>query len=193
MTKAELRQIYREKRRRLTALELDRKSRSVAHSLFSSLNIGSTDTIHCFISIHRLHEIDTSMIFRRLWSDFPAVRTLAPQIETATGELLSISVTAETSLLPGGFGINEPAGLTTVPPTDIDIAIIPLLCFDREGHRVGYGKGFYDRFLSTCRSDCTKVGLSHFAPIDKISDAGPHDIPLDICFTADGAYAFNPV
>jgi 5-formyltetrahydrofolate cyclo-ligase len=55
--------------------------------------------------------------------------------------------------------------------------------FDRRGFRVGYGKGFYDKFLSECRADCLKIGLSYFEPIDEISDAQNFDVRLDCCIT----------
>ena len=58
------------------------------------------------------------------------------------------------------YGIPEPIGGVTVDEKDIDIVFIPLLAFDELGNRVGYGKGYYDRFLSKCRKDVLKIGLS---------------------------------
>jgi 5-formyltetrahydrofolate cyclo-ligase len=69
--------------------------------------------------------------------------------------------------------------------------IVPLLCFDRRGHRVGYGKGFYDRYLQKCRPDCIKAGLSFFDPVDLIDDTYADDIPLDICVTPSETFRFN--
>ena len=68
---------------------------------------------------------------------------------------------------------------------------MPLLCFDAAGHRVGYGKGFYDKFLSKCRPDCTKIGLSYFPPVEAIAATGGHDIMLDICVTPEKTYQFD--
>ncbi|MDQ3180555.1 MAG: 5-formyltetrahydrofolate cyclo-ligase, partial [Acidobacteriota bacterium] len=67
----------------------------------------------------------------------------------------------------------------------IDIVLVPLLCFDRKGFRVGYGKGFYDRFLKNCRTDCLKIGLSYFAPIKEISDVQDFDVRLDFSITPE--------
>jgi len=68
--------------------------------------------------------------------------------------------------------------------------LVPLLSFDKKGFRVGYGKGFYDRFLMQCKSDCIKIGLSYFDPIDVIDDADEFDVPLDFCITPQKVYVF---
>jgi len=73
----------------------------------------------------------------------------------------------------------------------IDIALVPLLCFDLIGHRVGYGGGYYDKFLAACRPDCKKVGLSVFDPVESISDIEPHDVRLDFAITPDRLWKFN--
>jgi 5-formyltetrahydrofolate cyclo-ligase len=67
---------------------------------------------------------------------------------------------------------------------------IPLLAFDKSGHRVGYGAGYYDRFLSKCKPDCLKVGLSFFEPVDEISDADEFDVKLNHCVTPSKIWTF---
>ena len=67
---------------------------------------------------------------------------------------------------------------------------VPLLAFDVAGHRTGYGKGFYDRFLAQCRPDVIKIGLSFFEAEGKISDVSTTDIVLDYCITPDKVYTF---
>ena len=66
----------------------------------------------------------------------------------------------------------------------------PLLIFDNQGHRVGYGKGYYDRFLVKCSRETIKVGLSYFNPIERIEDIQIHDIPIDYGITRDRIYRF---
>jgi 5-formyltetrahydrofolate cyclo-ligase len=68
--------------------------------------------------------------------------------------------------------------------------LIPLLAFDRKGHRVGYGKGYYDRFLRTCRKDVVKIGFSYFDPVEKIEDASRYDVRLNYCITPNDIYRF---
>jgi 5-formyltetrahydrofolate cyclo-ligase len=63
------------------------------------------------------------------------------------------------------------------------VVFVPLLAFDKKGHRVGYGKGFYDRFLSDCKPETIKIGLSFFEAEESISAILPSDIRLDFCVT----------
>ena len=68
------------------------------------------------------------------------------------------------------------------------MVLTPGLCFDSDGHRVGYGKGFYDRFLKKCRSNCVKVGLNHFDLVDTIEDVHQGDVRVDAVVTPDGVF-----
>ena len=70
------------------------------------------------------------------------------------------------------------------------MVFVPLLVFDQHGHRVGYGKGYYDRFLDQCSESTLKVGLTFFDPVTKIEDIETHDISLDFALTPERIYAF---
>jgi 5-formyltetrahydrofolate cyclo-ligase len=89
------------------------------------------------------------------------------------------------------YDIPEPIHGKIVPALEIDAVFIPLLGFDVNGNRVGYGKGFYDRFLSECRPDVVKIGLSFFDPVEKINDLNKYDIPLDLCITPGKIWDFR--
>ena len=67
---------------------------------------------------------------------------------------------------------------------------IPLLAFDQTGHRVGYGKGFYDLFLKNCKPETLKIGLSFFSAENEISDVFESDVKLDYCVTPKMIYRF---
>ena len=75
-------------------------------------------------------------------------------------------------------------------PTDLDLIFVPLLICDEQGFRVGYGKGFYDKFLAQCKSDAITLGFNYFSPIDKIQDTDEYDIPLNYCITPEHIYEF---
>ena len=72
----------------------------------------------------------------------------------------------------------------------IEVVFVPLLTFDRQGHRVGYGKGYYDRFLAQCYNSTLRIGLSFFDPVTKIEDVDAHDIALDFAITPREVYTF---
>ena len=88
------------------------------------------------------------------------------------------------------YNIPEPLDTEIADPTSIDLVITPLLTFDTKGNRVGYGKGYFDRYLKECHDDCIKVGFSYFDPIDSIDDANEFDVPLDFCITPQRTYVF---
>ena len=73
----------------------------------------------------------------------------------------------------------------------IDIIFIPLSIFDLSGHRVGYGKGYYDRFLKSLNSNTVKIGLSLFEPVEEIIDINNDDVSMDICVTPNSIYDFK--
>ena len=88
------------------------------------------------------------------------------------------------------FGIREPISSIQNDPDILEVIIIPLLIFDRNGNRVGYGGGYYDRFLANTGISVLKIGLSLFDPVDKIEDIENHDISLDYIITPKQVYNF---
>ena len=97
---------------------------------------------------------------------------------------------ADTIFQANDINILEPLESEVVDPQHIDLVLVPMLICDVKGSRVGYGKGYYDRYLSRCKPSCIKVGLSYFEPVARISDADEFDVPLDFCITPQKAYVF---
>ena len=95
------------------------------------------------------------------------------------------------ALSKGAFGLLEPKGGLTASVADLDLMVVPGVAFDRTGHRLGYGKGFYDRFLGLCKSDVIKLGLSYFEPINNLTDCNESDLPLSSCITPTQYYFFD--
>jgi 5-formyltetrahydrofolate cyclo-ligase len=190
MKKSELRHIYLEKRRALSPERHSEKSRQIAQRFFREIDLSSRHAIDCFISMAHTGEVETRLIFNGFWRRFPEIETFAPRIGETTGVLEAVRYTSSTKLEPNKWSIPEPIDGDIVDPAAIDLVVVPLLCFDSRGHRVGYGKGFYDRFLKECRPDCVRVGLSFFPPIEQIDDVHAGDIPLDVCITPDETYRF---
>ena len=185
MTKSELRKIYLAKQTSLLREERTRKSQKIADRFFETFNLSEIDLLHCFIAIEKFNEIDTTLIFRRLWEEFPHITTVVPRVDFKTGEMQNLKFTSDTELVENVWKIHEPSHDEFIETDKLDMILVPLLCFDNVGHRVGHGKGFYDKFLSRCRRDCIKVGLSYFEPVEEISDVNELDVKLDFCVTPD--------
>lgn len=179
MTKSELRKSYLARQRGLSPAERTEKSGRIAENLFANFNLTSIAVLHCFIPIERFNEVDTTFIFHGLWGQFPRLQTVVPRVNFETGAMESVSYTAETELEQNRWSIHEPSHDEIVEPGLIDMVLTPGLAYDLTGHRIGYGKGFYDRFLSRCRPDCLKIGLSYFEPVDAIDDTHEGDVRLD--------------
>lgn len=183
MTKSELRKIYLAERKNLSPVEKKQKSERIGERFFANFDLTKTKFLHGFLPIEKFDEIYTKPIFERVWREFSHVETLVPRIDFTTNEIENLTFTSETELARNAWQIDEPARGERIEPEKIDLVLVPLLCFDERGFRVGYGRGFYDRFLKNCRADCLKIGLSYFAPVAEISDAEDFDVKLDFFVT----------
>lgn len=188
MKKAELRKIYLEKRKVLSADEVSTESKKICDALFANFDFKKINYLHCFLSIKKFNEIETRLIFEKVWKDFPHIKTVVPRINKEKDLLESVEFSPKTKLERNSWGIAEPVQKETIESRLIDAVLVPLLCFDESGFRVGYGKGYYDKFLKDCRDDCLKIGLSQFPPIPQIEDTHEFDIPLDYCITPEKIY-----
>ena len=165
-------------------------SSQIAERFFNEVDLAAVRALNTFIRIAKFNEFDTSMIYYRIWHERRGVATSAPVTDRETGELEARYFDEATVLSENDWGIREPAGTERADPRAIDLVIVPLLCFDEGGHRVGYGKGYYDRFLARCRPDCLKLGVSLFPPVAAIDDIHEADVPLDLCITPERTYRF---
>jgi len=181
-----LRSHYKKKRFSLTKQEVDDLSQRVCKQL-DKLNIWKLKHYHIFISILKYNELDTSSIINKLKSEQKII--IVPKI--SNNELVHIAINDETKFGLNEYGIKEPNDGNHFIIENLDIIFIPLLAFDLEGHRVGYGKGYYDRFLKLTNNSTLKIGLSFFDPINKILDIDDNDVKLDYCVTPKQVHKFN--
>lgn len=178
MKKAEIRKIVLAQRTQLAEKEFLDRSQRVIETLAPLLTPGKT--IASFKAIPHRNEISLDSLEGKF--AFPRV------ISAAEG---SMEMAFSKTFANSAWGIPEPVGGTVVKPTDLDIILLPLLAFDLKGNRVGYGKGFYDRYLLHCRPNCIKIGISLFDPVDLIEEVESHDIPLDIAICPAKMYDFR--
>lgn len=189
MNKSELRNKYKEKRKALPATVVDELSMELANRAIKA-PVWSHTRYHIFLPIARQREIDTSYLLTVLQGKDKDV--VISRSDFNSGTMRHFLLTDSTVIKVNNFGIPEPESGLQVQSEDLDVIFIPLLAYDQKGNRVGYGKGFYDRFLSACRPEVMKVGLSFFPPEVHISDVSEDDIPLDMCITPEKIYDFRP-
>jgi len=190
MNKRELRQLYLEKRRTLSAADVKEKSLQIAERFFEEFDLEKINYFHGFLPIEKFNEIDTRLIFHRIWFEFAHIETAVPRVNFEKDVLESLKFTPVTELVLNAWMIHEPSHNELFVCDKFDLILVPLLAYDREGERVGYGKGYYDKFLKNCRAGCLKVGLSYFPPEEKIADISEFDVKLDYCLTPNETFKF---
>lgn len=196
MMKSALRREFLAQRRALAPAEVQRRSKLIAGHFFDYFaNEGLADepaVVHSFLPIRRQNEVDTWPIISCFWAQFAQYTISVPVVNSVTREMTHYTILPETPLVESKLGIPEPV-LQERQRTDlrlVNIVLVPLLAFDWQGHRVGYGGGYYDRFLAEDVPHSRKVGLSLFEPIDSISDVEATDVRLDACITPTRVHRF---
>ena len=186
MLKKELRLNYIQSRKNTSPQALSSASLVISNRILD-LPIWSYEFYHLFMPISEKREVDTTYILSVLQGKDKNV--VIPKV-VGERDMEHYLLTDSTVFRLNQWHIPEPAGGLQVSPEKIDVVFLPLLAFDLSGHRVGYGKGFYDAFLSQCRSDVIKVGVSLFEAEEKITDVDPTDVAMDYCVTPERIYTF---
>jgi 5-formyltetrahydrofolate cyclo-ligase len=191
MKKSELRKLYLSKRRAISAEEMAIKSKQITDLFFQNFELSTVKNLHIFLPIIKYNEINTWLIIKHLQQYFPAINIVIPKIISENSKLENY-VFDEKNLIENLWGILEPSeeNQEKIPSEQIDLVIIPLLIFDKNGNRVGYGKGFYDRFLQLCKPDTLKIGLCLEEPIEMIEDVNDFDVKMDFCITPNKIYRY---
>lgn len=190
MTKQALRELYHSKRHSLSDEAYHRLNENLTNRFFEDVDLLSIKVLHTFLPISKNKEPDTWNIVHKIQSGHLHIKISIPRINPQTVSIESFYLNSREQLETNRLGMPEPVTGTVTAIPDIDLVLVPLLCIDKKGNRVGYGKGYYDRFLSRCRSDCKKVGLSFFEPVDHIDDVSSMDVPVDVCVTPGRTYFF---
>ncbi len=187
-SKKSIRNYYLKLRLALSPSEFSSLNQNLRTTFFSSIELFDVSTLHTFFPMAKGNEPNTWLIIDRLKKEFPKIRISIPKMNGS--ELINYYFEGTHQIAENKWGIPEPQFGEVTLTEKIDLVIVPLLAFDRQGNRVGYGKGFYDRFLSQCCPDCKKVGLSFFDPVDEISGIKNHDVKLTHCITPTKFYSF---
>ena len=188
MEKKDLRKIYKEKRAALSLEKREEMSLAIANQLVE-MPIWDFTYYHLFLPIEHHHEIDTEFILHLLAGRDKEI--VVSKSNFADCSMTHYLLTDNTKIKKNEFNIPEPVDGLEVPVNKIDVVFVPLLAFDKAGHRVGYGKGFYDTFLGACRENTVKIGLSFFEAVQGIEGLYETDQALDFCVTPEIIYDFS--
>lgn len=176
MEKSEIRR----KIKALRSMLLETEKLSAAEEVFAHLETSPAFMMAEHILMY--HSLPDELSTRRFLSKWRDRKHF--YLPRVNGVNLNILPYDETRLELGAFHIEEPTGENTVNPDEIEMVVVPAVAYDRKGNRLGRGKGFYDRLLSTTKA--TKVGVGYeFQILDEIP-VEPHDVKMDIVITQSG-------
>ncbi|MBT27446.1 MAG: 5-formyltetrahydrofolate cyclo-ligase [Flavobacteriaceae bacterium] len=186
LSKIEARVKYKNLRKHLTESEILYMSVDIANNLLK-LNIWELKTFHLFMTKDENKEVDTKPIFDILIGKEKEI--IIPKININRNSLDSYIFDEKTVFSLDKLMIPEPVN-GILFNGKIDVVILPLLAYDLDGNRIGYGKGFYDKFISNLKSEPLKIGVSYFSP-EKSLEFNNHDINLDYCITPNKIFSFS--
>jgi 5-formyltetrahydrofolate cyclo-ligase len=187
MTKREIRKEFMQKRKLITDVQQSEFDRHILDQ-FRSISFKDARYVLSYAPIHERKEFDPGPCEQVLRFE-SNVQVFWPKL-FGNDRMEAVLKDEHSALSRNHYNIVEPVSSDTIDPQMLHAVFVPLLAFDLRGFRVGYGKGFYDRFLARCNPDVSKIGFSYYKPVDRIEDADTYDIPLNVCITPERIYEF---
>jgi 5-formyltetrahydrofolate cyclo-ligase len=187
MRKQDIRKQYKQKRSAISLQEKE-KLEDLMLIQFQKLNLPCQHLLS-YAPIEKNNEYNPFLAEEFLAFKNHDLQLLYPVIEQQTQSLQAAKIDGTTSFKLNSLQIAEPVNPVFVAADKIDIAFVPLLAFNKRGYRVGYGKGYYDKFITLCKLEVVCIGFSFFEPIE-ITDVEIHDKKLDFCITPNKVYSF---
>jgi len=188
--KAELRKQQLALRKAMPAVERQTQSVEVACCALEALPWAHIGCYSTFLPIVAKGEVDTYLLIEAVQQAFPQVLCAVPVV--VGHHLIHRQLTDKHALVQNSWGIEEP---TTEAPeialAQLDLVVVPLLAFNAEGHRIGYGKGFYDSLLAGCKPTTLFVGVGFSHAFVPHFEGEAHDVPLHMAITPEGVYSFS--
>ncbi|MDX1628355.1 MAG: 5-formyltetrahydrofolate cyclo-ligase [Fulvivirga sp.] len=186
--KSILRNVFLEKRLFLSQQEHQKRNKLLAENLFARIDISQYKCMHTFLSITDKKEVDTHAIIDKAVELNDQLQVVISKTKPK-GILEHYLLDHDTVVETNNWGIPEPINGKLADISKIDLILVPLITFDKVGHRIGYGKGYYDRFLKQVPT-ATKIGLSLTPPLDLIQYIESNDVKMDACVTPFELYSF---
>lgn len=187
ITKSYFRKVIMQYRILAGGLMYAQRNEQLCHAISNFIERRDIKKIHTFLAIKKNNEPDVSPLFEKLWNEGKQV--IVSKTDFMFKQMRHYSLNAQTSLAVNKKGIPEPVDADEVALDDLDIIFVPLLLSDKQGFRIGYGGGYYDRLLAETNS--LKVGLSLSPPVDEILQKEDWDIPLDYLITPFKTYQYG--
>ncbi|NOU37544.1 MAG: 5-formyltetrahydrofolate cyclo-ligase [Ferruginibacter sp.] len=188
MLKEEIRILYKKRRREISVTQKE-KLEDLMLIQFQKLFIDIEGVIMTYAPIDSMNEYNPYLIEEYCFFKNESVQLAYPVVDFVTDTLKVFLIKDETDFAKNIYGIEEPIGATEIKPSYIKIMFVPLLAFDSNGYRVGYGKGYYDKLLSFCNPNLIKIGFSFFEDVI-IDDINNFDKKIDYCITPNKIYQF---
>lgn len=192
MKKDQLRKLYKQKRLELPEEQVKLSDQQLLAGL-QNLDYNQISFLHVYLSIRRWKEYDTMNFITWMRKKHPSTHIVISKSYFDTGLLRHFVLDHRTIIKENEWGIPEPINAHDLPEVaaeQLDMVLVPLLACDRYGNRLGYGKGFYDRFLKKCRADVSTTGISYFDPIADRMPTDPWDVPLNRVVCPQGVVEF---
>ena len=176
-SKADLRKHFREIRKNISPENKLQWDERIFHALIESPLLMDAHIVMTYLSCR--NEVDTFRFVR--YALDKGIRVAVPKTDVLHINLIPAEIrNLEGDLHIGHFKVFEPReeAFQRVDVREIDVHIIPGVAFDSQGHRIGYSRGFYDRFLSQVPADKIRIGLAYECQIADAIPAEPWDIPV---------------
>ena len=185
--KTNLRERYLTLRESISVNELEKSSKDICDQLLNHFNF-SNQNIHLFYPIKGKNEVNTWPIHHKL---IETNQLHTSVYNTVSNQWDCVCFNANSTFVKKRYNVPVPETFKHKKWDKIDFILMPLLCFDDYGNRIGYGKGIYDLICKYLNKSCVKIGLSFFEAHPNIIEVEKHDIPLDFCQTPLKLYKFN--
>jgi 5-formyltetrahydrofolate cyclo-ligase len=187
MLKSDARKELLAKRKNLTASDC-LKWDDLLLIQFQKLDFSNVQTVANFYPLENHNEPNSLLFAKYLKTMVPGIQIVYPVVDAATASISFYKETEEIRF--NNWGIAEPISTEKLEPHSIDAVIVPLIGFDLKGHRIGYGKGFYDKYFENYPKHRSRIGVSYFEPLSNIEDTHEFDVPLTHCITPWNSYEF---
>ncbi len=190
MTKEEARKVYLSRRNNIPFPEVENLSSDICSKIKQEFNFRQK-IVHVFMPIRKNKEVQLFELAEYVRRSGGRVAASVSNFNDST--MKHFFVESDTEFKENLYGIPEPVDAEPVVAEQLDFVFVPLVAIDRNGHRAGYGKGFYDRFLMQVKPECILVGVSFFQPESPFSNIHSFDISMQYCATPERMHRFTKI